>query len=287
MVEAEWRLLELSSGDPVEQTALDEVIVHQVGLGKSPPTVRFWRVNRPTISVGKHQDLYADVDVERARRNDISIVRRPSAGGSDYLSPNDLCYSVIIPAHMLGHDRLMLQKNYKFVYNKIERALKELGIQARFEKPCNIMTGTRKIGNMAQFTPSGVVLVHGKIRYELQMEQTLGHFTCVECTDKHSLLVHQENFAEAMTCVSEQGASPDHLYDTLRFQLLKDLKYSAGNITPEEKQLLADKSAAYKDTSWLEGRDFTVKREGFCDEHLNGIPIIKIYKPQQKIFKEQ
>lgn len=286
MVEAEWRLLELSSGEPVEQTAIDEVIVEQVGTGSSPPTIRFWQMDRPAISIGKAQDLYADVDVDSAEKDGVSIVRRQSSGGSDYLSPSDICYSVIIPAHLLSHDRYEVQQNYLWVYEKIERALGELGIQARFEKPCNIMTGDKKIGNMAQFNLAKVVLVHGKIRYSLPIEKTLGHFTCVECDDKHSLLAHKDNFVEAMTSVGQHEISMARLYTALRGQLMAGFKHSKGSLTPEEQKLLVEKKAFYSSKDWLGGVGSHLKREGFCDEHLNGVPIINIYKPQQKVFKE-
>lgn len=277
MAQTQWRLLALSSGNAVEQTAIDEVIVEEVDANRSPATIRFWQVDNPTISIGTSQDLHADVDVALARTNNVTLVRRPSGGGSDYLSPSDICYSVIVPLEMLGHNRFNVEKNYRHVYEKIADAMKQLGIDVQFEKPCNIMTGPKKIGNMAQFTPRNVVLVHGKIRYELPIEQTLQHFTCTDCEQSHSLLEHRNIFEQAMTCVKEYGISAEVLYETLKTALTKDIIHVEGQLTDDEKQALEVKHALYKSTPWLEGTGTKVKRFGFCDEHLNSVPIIRIY----------
>ncbi|VVB80783.1 Lipoate-protein ligase A subunit 1 [uncultured archaeon] len=280
MVETEWRLIELSSGHPVKQTAVDEVIIEQVAAGKSPPTIRFWQVERPTISVGRNQSLEDDVYVRKAVDDGIEIVRRPSGGGSDYLSADDICYSVIIPANLLSKSAINTTKNYLHVYKKIASALKSVGIETHFENPCNIMTGNRKIGNMAQFAPSGVVLVHGKIRYSLPLDRTLRHFVCKECKEAHSLLLHRKSFAEAMTCVADHKVPFRKLYSALKSALVEGLKYkSAEFISGEERKLLEDKEKFYDSDNWKKGASIPHKvRYGFCDEHLNGVPIIKLYK---------
>lgn len=283
MVETEWRLLELSEGNPLSQTVLDDVITEQVAAGKSPPTVRFWSVSRPSISIGKNQDLKSDVNTITAYDEGIDIVRRASGGGSDFLSTDDICYSVIIPAGLLGHSSFDLDKNYRNIYDKIEKALNKLGIESWFELPCNIMAGTKKIGNMAQHAPSGVVLVHGKIRYSLPLERTLRHFICRECPKTHSLLLHKNIFAEAMTCVAEYKISQKKLYDALKKYLLEGLKYRAGDITDEERSLLSKKEQECSKDDWVWGRNIKgLKSYGFCDEHLNGVPVITLY-PKVKV----
>jgi lipoate-protein ligase A len=283
MVNVEWRLLELSEGNPLSQTVLDEVITGQVAAGKSPPTIRFWSVSRPSISIGKNQDLKSDVNTVTAYEESLDIVRRASGGGSDFLSTDDICYSVIIPAGLLEHSSINLDKNYRHIYDKIEKALNKLGIESWFELPCNIMAGTKKIGNMAQFTPAGVVLVHGKIRYSLPLERTLRHFICKECPETHSLLLHKKVFAEAMTCVAEYKVPQKKLYDALKKYLLEGLRYRAGNLSDEERSLLSEKEKECNSVDWVLGKNVKgLKSYGFCDEHLNGVPVITLY-PKVKV----
>jgi lipoate-protein ligase A len=56
--------------------------------------VRLYRWSRPTVSVGRHQDLGQAIDLHYCKRNGIEWVRRPT-GGRAVLHDEELTYAVV------------------------------------------------------------------------------------------------------------------------------------------------------------------------------------------------
>ncbi len=66
-----------------------------------PPVLRFYRWQRPTVSLGVHQQPETVVDPTRCRRFGVDIVRRPTGGGA-VLHDAEITYSVIATPTQLG-----------------------------------------------------------------------------------------------------------------------------------------------------------------------------------------
>src|SRR5207253_6579997 len=64
---------------------------------EAPPTLRFYRWHRPTLSLGRHQDPGERIDHAFRRRQDIDLVRRPT-GGRAVLHDREVTYSIVLPA---------------------------------------------------------------------------------------------------------------------------------------------------------------------------------------------
>lgn len=71
--------------------ALDEAIALSVRRGDSPPTLRLYGWNRPSVSLGSFQKI-ANIDLEYCASNEIPVVRRPT-GGRGILHGDELTYS--------------------------------------------------------------------------------------------------------------------------------------------------------------------------------------------------
>ena len=73
--------------------AVDEALLRAPGGW----TLRFYRWNRPTVSLGYGQPLARGVDAAYAARLGIPLVRRPT-GGRAVLHADELTYSLTAPA---------------------------------------------------------------------------------------------------------------------------------------------------------------------------------------------
>lgn len=104
-----WQHLPLTCADGLTNMALDEAIFQSVVAGKSPPTLRFYTWERPTISLGYHQRTYPphwdtlrwakEGQMQGGQTQDfrtIDRVRRPT-GGRAVLHQGDLTYALIAP----------------------------------------------------------------------------------------------------------------------------------------------------------------------------------------------
>jgi lipoate-protein ligase A len=90
-----WRLLITLPSRGAWNMAADESILHHIGRGASPPTLRLYAWNPACLSLGYAQP-FADVDTQRLKERGWEIVRR-ATGGRAILHTDELTYSVIAP----------------------------------------------------------------------------------------------------------------------------------------------------------------------------------------------
>ncbi|WP_241498792.1 lipoate--protein ligase family protein [Fervidobacterium thailandense] len=138
-------------------------------------TLRFYTWQRPTLSLGKHQDD-SDLDLEYVRSNGFDVVRRPS-GGRAVLHWDEITYAVLVPrsSELFGTSVLEL---YKLISELIVEGLREQGypveiIDGRrkaltsvcFQVPSSyeiVLNGVKVVGS-AQTRTGEYVLQHGSI----------------------------------------------------------------------------------------------------------------------------
>lgn len=96
-----WRLIRDIPRPPLVNMLLDELLLRQLDAGQGLPTLRLYRWDRETISLGRFQDPTQVLDLEALREADIPWVHRPSGGKLVFHGP-DLTYSVVAPKTGLG-----------------------------------------------------------------------------------------------------------------------------------------------------------------------------------------
>lgn len=124
----------------------------------------FWR-NAPTVIIGKNQDVYAEVDIDYAKENDIGIYRRKSGGGAVYHDLNNLQYSYIssnIDAKGV--------ESFKLFAKPVVDALKNLGLSAEFTGRNDILIDGAKVSGNAQHRHKSRIVHHGTILFDTDKE---------------------------------------------------------------------------------------------------------------------
>jgi lipoate-protein ligase A len=161
--------------------AVDEAVWRGRQAGTSPPTVRFFAWQPPTVSLGYGQPLGRDVDVVACYRLGVGLVRRPTGGSAIYHDgpERELTYSVVASADDLGGAADLLQ-TYHWIGRALLRGLKALGAPVEMvavasgEGPtpafCFARTGTyeleiagRKVVGSAQRRQGVTFLQHGAV----------------------------------------------------------------------------------------------------------------------------
>src|SRR5215510_8965643 len=103
----QWRFLQTGSADAARNMALDEamLLLHDTGL--TPPTLRVYSWDTPTLSLGYAQNAAQDVELAACQQYGVAIVRRPT-GGRAVLHDQEVTYSVVLPTSLFpGPDTLM------------------------------------------------------------------------------------------------------------------------------------------------------------------------------------
>ena len=124
-----WQHLPLTCADGLTNMALDEAIFQSVVAGESPPTLRFYTWERPTISLGYHQRKYPPHwDTLRWAQDGqtIDLVRRPT-GGRAVLHQGDLTYALIAPGFTASRS-----VSYGQICEFLIRGWRSLGVELHY-----------------------------------------------------------------------------------------------------------------------------------------------------------
>jgi lipoate-protein ligase A len=170
-----WRLLKFGTYNAYMNMAIDEAILEARIKGLAPNTLRFYRWNPSAISIGRFQKIEDEVYLENCRKHGVDVVRRITGGGTVYHdAEGEITYSVVASKEGLKAEGIT--GAYAKVYAGIVEALKILGLKADFNegdaRACpNLTINGRKISGSAQCHKSEVVLQHGTLLVDVDLEK--------------------------------------------------------------------------------------------------------------------
>jgi lipoate-protein ligase A len=170
-----WRLLKLETHNAYMNMAIDEAILDARINGIVPNTVRFYRWNPSAVSIGKFQNIENEVYLENCLKHGVDVVRRITGGGTVYHDvEGEITYSVVASKDDLNAKDVT--EVYAKIYAGIVEALKILGLRADFNegnpRACpNLTVNGKKISGSAQCYKSGIVLQHGTILVDVNLER--------------------------------------------------------------------------------------------------------------------
>jgi lipoate-protein ligase A len=191
-MQSQWRFISSGSQSPAYNMAVDEAILTAHSEGKVPPTVRFYGWNPATLSIGYFQKAVEEIDFAHLEREGLGFVRRPT-GGRAVLHDKELTYSIIVSESYPGIPRGVTEA-YRVLSEGLLLGFRKLGLDARmvqleseedkskyasmgsaacFDSPSwyELVVEGRKIAGSAQTRQKQVVLQHGSILLDLDVEQ--------------------------------------------------------------------------------------------------------------------
>lgn len=168
----DWHLIHTEPQSPALHMALDEVLTHEVGAGRRPPTLRIWEWASPAVVIGRFQSLRNEVDAEAAQQHGIEVVRRVSGGGAMFIEPgNTITWSICAPLSLIKG--MSFQEAYAYMDAWTLEALGELGIKAWYQPLNDITSEGGKIAGAAQAHRGGAVLHHVTMAYDIDAAKML------------------------------------------------------------------------------------------------------------------
>jgi len=188
---AQWRFISSGRQDPAYNMAVDEAILTAHSEGKVPPTVRFYGWNPATLSIGYFQKA-AEINFEQLAQEGLGFVRRPT-GGRAVLHDQELTYSLIVAENYPGIPRSVTEA-YRVLSEGLVVGFRKLGLDAEmvqlasdedkdkyasagsaacFDSPSwyELVVEGRKIAGSAQTRQKQVVLQHGSILLDMDVDQ--------------------------------------------------------------------------------------------------------------------
>ena len=272
-----WRLIvEDSPRSGAANMAVDESIAEAAAAGDVPPTLRFYRWQIPTVSLGRFQKI-ADVNEVRISQQGFDMVRR-STGGRAILHVDELTYSVAGPIaepHMAGG----VMDAYLRFSNALLSGLMSLGLSAEkagararagrelsaacFEMPSayEITAAGRKLMGSAQSRRQGYVLQHGSLPLRGDVARLVDVLAMPCAAQEH---LRQQLRQQAVTLAEALELSPDS--DQLDFPRIAaamadgfastlDQDLESGTLSPNELRRSAELiRTRYADPAWTRQR---------------------------------
>jgi len=166
-----WRFISLDVRDGFWNMALDEAVLNAVIEKKSPYTVRFYKWNPSTASIGRNQSLSAEVDIEFVKKKGFNVVRRITGGGAVFHDTRkEITYSIVCPIKFLEDlDAIKVLDQFEVITQGIVNGLTNYGLKPKkgvIHCPAIFLDGKKFSGN-AQVRKKGHVLQHGTILLEI------------------------------------------------------------------------------------------------------------------------
>jgi lipoate-protein ligase A len=163
----DMRVVETDLAQPAYTVACDQALLTARAEGSVPDTLHLYRRSRPAISLGHFQRLEDCVDVELARESGIEVIRRVSGGSAIFTDPGQLIYCLALSADQVPESPL---ESYPLLCRGVVEALAILGVRAAYRPLNDVEVGGRKISGSAQTRKRGVVLQHGTLLVDTDVD---------------------------------------------------------------------------------------------------------------------
>lgn len=152
------KLIRLDSIDPTLNLAIEEYLFKYT----NDDYFILWR-NRPTVVIGKNQNAYVEVNLDFAKENDITVVRRITGGGAVFHDLGNVNYS-FIASGACGVD-------FSYCTRPIVDFFKAQGVDCVLNGRNDLLIGDKKISGNAQYTVGNRRLHHGTMLFDADFER--------------------------------------------------------------------------------------------------------------------
>ncbi len=119
----------------------------------------------PSVIVGKHQNMVAEVNLNYTRENNIPVIRRISGGGTVYHDPGNLNYTLIKTE--ANSERLI---DFKKFSTPVMEFMKTLNITTGFEGKNNLVVHGKKFSGNSAHVFKNRVMHHGTLLFNTNLD---------------------------------------------------------------------------------------------------------------------
>ncbi len=168
-----WRLIIDGPVPGAMNMAIDRAVLESRRAGRCRATVRLYRWERPTVTLGHFQKA-EQVDFGACAARGFDVVRRPT-GGRGVLHDDELTYAVV--AHVDDGVPRSVAASYRHLCAALAHAYRELGVEAELTPrargatdsgacymhatQADLSLGAAKLSGSAQVWAADAVLQHG------------------------------------------------------------------------------------------------------------------------------
>ncbi|MEB2859617.1 biotin/lipoate A/B protein ligase family protein [Staphylococcus sp. GCP4] len=269
-----WNFINTGSKNPYYNMAMDEALLNFVSRGEIDPVIRFYTWNPATLSIGYFQRLQKEIDIDKVKEKGYGLVRRQT-GGRGVLHDKELTYSVIVPE---SHPNMpsTVTEAYKIISQGLLEGFKNLGFETYFAIPRSkeerdklkqprssvcfdapswyeLVVEGRKIAGSAQTRQKGVILQHGSILQDIDIDDLFDMFIFKNERLKTKM---KENFVQkavAINDISNQHITLNEMENAFESGFKKGLNidFKPLELTEKQKEEVQELEEKYRSEAWM------------------------------------
>jgi len=122
--------------------------------------------SEPSVVVGKHQNVMAEVNMDFMRENNIPVIRRISGGGTVYHDLGNINLTQISASRKM--DQLI---DFRKFTRPVIAFLKQFGLEASFEGKNNLSVNGKKFSGNSAHVFKNRVMHHGTFLYHTDLDK--------------------------------------------------------------------------------------------------------------------
>ncbi|MGV3064663.1 lipoate--protein ligase family protein [Staphylococcus simulans] len=268
-----WNFINSGSHDPFYNMAMDEALLNFVSRGEIDPVIRFYTWDPATLSIGYFQRLKKEIDIDKVKEKGYGLVRRQT-GGRGVLHDKELTYSVIVPE---SHPKMpkTVTEAYRVISQGLLEGFKLLGFDAYFAVPKSkeereklkqprssvcfdapswyeLVVEGRKIAGSAQTRQKGVILQHGSILKDIDIDDLFDMFIFKNERLKDKMKQAFIDKAVAINDISDKVVSLEEMEAAFEkgFQKGLDINFKPLELTKEQQTEVKELAEKYKSDEW-------------------------------------
>ncbi len=171
-------LFHYSYDTPLENIAVDEVLLHMVNNGMHQNGIlRLWESERTFVVLGLSKKIVNDVHEHACNLDNIPILKRCSGGGTVLQGAGCFNYSYILPIS-LSPQLESVSHTTNYVLSLVQSALRTIAPHSQQKGISDLVENNIKFSGNAQRRLKHAILFHGTILYQFDL-------TLVESYLKH------------------------------------------------------------------------------------------------------
>ncbi|EOH96462.1 lipoyltransferase and lipoate-protein ligase [Enterococcus moraviensis ATCC BAA-383] len=254
----------MSSKDIRQNLATEQYLLNQREFDE--PLVLFY-IQKPCVIVGRNQNVRAEVDLNYAKENQITITRRLSGGGAVYDDLGNLSFSFVVNAE---HESF---GDFKRFTQPIIDALHEMGaVGAQISGRNDLLIDGKKFSGNAMYTKNKKMYSHGTLMLDVDLNEVSRVLTVSEkklaskgTKSVRSRVTNLKPYLnEEYQAISTEAFRDRLLLHLFEADTLEEIKEKEYHLTKEDNEAI-DRlvSDIYGNDTWIFGEEpkYTIKRE--------------------------
>ena len=229
-----WNFINTGSKDPYYNMAMDEALLNFVSRGEIDPVIRFYTWNPATLSIGYFQRLQKEIDIDNVTE----------------------AYRVISQGLLEGFKNLGFDTYFAVPKTPEERQkLKQPRSSVCFDAPSwyELVVEGRKIAGSAQTRQKGVILQHGSILQDIDIDELFDMFIY---KNERLKLKMKEAFVEkavAINDISDEHITISQMEEAFEKGFKKGLNIELKPLELTEAQLaeVEELTEKYRSDEWM------------------------------------